>query len=104
MTHTSCTNDKLPEPTSNPTCDSLQVTYDLQVKSIIDGSCAFIGCHSAGAAIGDMTDYEQMQPFLNNTGFERRVIDIMDMPDGDMLSPEDFELVECWVIQGYPEN
>ena len=28
----------------------------------------------------------------------------MDMPEGDMLSPEDFELVECWVSKGYPEN
>lgn len=102
---TSCTNDKLPEPISNPVCDTLQVAYDLQVKTIIDASCAFVGCHSAGAAFGDYTSYDQMLPFLNDNEFKKRVLDLRDMPpDGDTLSAMDFETLECWVTQEYPET
>ena len=102
---TSCTNDKLPEPMNNPICDTLQVAYDLQVKTIIDASCAFVGCHSAGAAFGDYTSYDEMLPILNDNEFRKRVLDLRDMPpDGDTLSAMDFETLECWVTQEYPET
>ncbi len=106
LSQSSCSNDKLQDPDtiSNPTCDSLQVTYDDQIKPIIDNSCAFVGCHGSNSVFGDMTDYSKMSFYLNDNFFKKRVIDIMDMPEGDMLSPEEFELVECWVSKGYPEN
>jgi len=106
VSQSSCTNDKLPDPDSvnNAVCDSLQASYDFQIKPIIDNSCAFAGCHGASAPIGDMTNYANLTPFLNDNLFRRRVIDIMDMPQGSMLSATEFELVECWVINGYPEN
>lgn len=106
VSQSSCTNDKLADPSTinNPVCDSLQATYDLQIKPIIDNSCAFVGCHAANSPFGDLTSYANMSFYLNDNFFKKRVIDIMDMPEGDMLSPEEFELVNCWVIDGYPEN
>lgn len=108
LSQSSCTNDKLADPAtiSNAFCDTVTVpiTYDLQIKPIIDNSCAFAGCHGVGAGIGDMTDYAKLTPFLNDNFFKKRVINIMDMPENDMLSATEFELVECWVINGYPEN
>lgn len=107
MSQSSCTNDKLVDPStiSNPACDTIQVSYDLQIKPIIDNSCAFAtACHGSSSAFGDMTDYANMNFYLNDNFFKKRVIDIMDMPDGDMLTPEDFELLACWVNKGYPEN
>lgn len=105
LTQSSCVNDKLPEPKPAEICDSLQVTYDNQVAPIISASCSFQGCHSSAAPIGDYTDYVKMLPALNDSGFKRRVIEIMDMPDGGTtLSPEDFQILECWVSSGYPEN
>ncbi|MFK8006702.1 MAG: hypothetical protein AB8H03_10035 [Saprospiraceae bacterium] len=108
MSQTSCTNDKLvdPDTISNEFCDtiSVPVIYDNQIKPIIDNSCAFAGCHGSGAGIGDMTDYAKLSIFLNDNAFKKRVIDIMDMPEGDMLSASEFELVECWVLNDYPEN
>jgi hypothetical protein len=106
MSQSSCSNDKLPDPAtiSNPACDSIQISYDSQIKPIIDNSCAFVGCHNANSPFGDMTDYANMSFYLNDNFFKKRVVDIMDMPEGDMLSPEDFDLVECWVSKGYPEN
>lgn len=106
LSQSSCTNDKLPDPSIvNSACDSIEAVYDQQIKPIIDNSCAFPGCHGPGASVGDMTDYAKLSIYLNDNGFKKRVIDIMDMPTGGgMLTPEEFELVECWVNKGYPEN
>ena len=104
ITQTSCVNDKLPESTVNPICDTLVVTYDNQVKPIIDASCAFIGCHSTGAIIGDYTSYSNMTPILNDNLFKKRVLDIKDMPENDTLTDDELLIMECWVASNYPEN
>lgn len=106
MSQSSCTNDKLVDPSTvnNPACDTIQVTYDLQIKPIIDNSCAYAGCHVQGFGSGDYSNYDVMTPHLSDNKFKKRVIDIMDMPEGGMLTPEEFALVECWASKGYPEN
>lgn len=106
MSHSSCTNDKLQDPliSTNPFCDSLQVTYDVQIKPIIDASCAFTGCHVQGFAWGNYTSFDGLVPFLNDSKFKKEVISNMSMPQGFSLSATDFELVECWVDSNYPEN
>lgn len=106
MSQSSCSNDQLPDPLTlkNPICDSLEVVYDSQIKPIIDNSCAIPSCHGANSPFGDMTEYSKMSFYLTDNFFKKRVIDIMDMPEGSMLSPEEFELVECWVANDYPEN
>lgn len=105
LSQSSCTNDTLPEPDTSVNCDSLQVTYDNQVKPIIDASCAFAGCHVAGFPWGNYTTYAGMTPFLNPSLFENEVIVTMDMPDGSLtLTPEELEIMECWVSNNYAEN
>ncbi|HFC00011.1 MAG TPA: hypothetical protein ENJ53_04320 [Phaeodactylibacter sp.] len=104
ITQTSCTNDHLPEPTPNPLCDSISITYDGLIKPIIDASCASTGCHVVGFPKGDYTTYAQMKSSLNDNGFKKQVIDTKNMPIGTTLTPEEFELLECWALNGYPEN
>jgi len=106
VTQTSCTNDKLPDPATiaDPFCDSLQVTYDLQIKPIIDASCAFTGCHVQGFPWGNYSSFDGLVPYLNDSKFKKEVINSMNMPQGFSLSATDFELVECWVNKNYPEN
>ena len=106
LSQTACTNDKLVDPDTIPNefCDSMTVTYNDQIKPIIDASCAYTGCHVQGFGWGDYTNFDGMTPYLNDSKFKKEVIITMDMPQGDMLSATDFELVECWVLQNYPEN
>ena len=104
ITQTSCVNDKLPESTENPACDSLMVTYDNQVKPIIDASCAFVGCHSVGFAFGDFTTYPSMTPYLNDSQFKNEVLITKDMPQGGTLTDEELLILECWVASNYAEN
>ena len=78
---TSCTSDKLPEPEPPEFCDTLQVSYNLQVKEIIDTNCAFPGCHVAGSrAPGNFTDFSGLSPFLTDSEFRRFVIDLRNDP------------------------
>ena len=105
MTQSSCTNDKLPEP-NNMICDSLQITYDNQVKPIIDASCAFVGCHVQGFVNGDLSSFATMTPYINgnNAAFEQEVITNKTMPIGGVLSDAELEILQCWVNSDYPEN
>ena len=49
----SCLADKakLPEPTPGPAvCDTVGLTYTVDIKPILDRSCATPGCHDAASA------------------------------------------------------
>ena len=112
-----CTTDKLPEPEPPAFCDTLQVSYNLQVKDIIDTNCAIPGCHRPGSiAPGNYTSYSSMEPFLTDDEFKRFVIDLRNDPNLGMppdwdtnpgpkdLTQEEFDIVSCWVEAGYPEE
>jgi len=114
---TACTSDKLPEPEPPAFCDTIKVSYNLQIKDIIDTNCAIAGCHRAGTrAPGDYTSYNSIEPFLVDREFKRYVIDLRNDPDIGMppnwetnpgpkdLTPEEFDIVSCWVEAGYPEE
>ena len=113
---TSCTSDKLPEPEPPEFCDTLQVSYNLQVKEIIDTNCATPGCHRAGSiAPGNYTDFSGLSPFLTENEFEKFVVDLRNDPDLGMppnwdtnpgpkdLTQEEFDIISCWIEAGYPE-
>ncbi len=117
LTETACTTDQLEEMPPLAFCDTLAVSYDLQVKAIIDTNCAFSGCHVSGtAAPGNYTSYSRMAPFLTDREFRRFVIDLRNDPDLGMppnwvtnpgpqdLTDEEFDIISCWVQAGYPEN
>jgi len=113
----SCTTDQLDEMPPLEFCDTLQVSYNLQVKDIIDSNCAFSGCHVAGSsAPGNYSSYGSMSPFLNDREFKKFVIDLKNDPDLGMppnwdtnpgpkdLTDEEFDIISCWVESEYPEN
>ena len=113
---TACTTDKLPEPEPPAFCDTLQVSYNLQVKQIIDTNCAFTGCHVAGSrAPGNYTCFSSLSPFLTEDEFKRFVIDLRNDPELGMppdwetnpgpndLTQEEFDIISCWVEADYPE-
>lgn len=117
LLESACTTDKLPEPEPPAFCDTTRVTYNLQIKEIIDTNCAIPTCHRSGtAAPGNYTSYSSMEPFLTETVFKRFVVDLRNDPDLGMppnwdhnpgpkdLTDQEFDLVTCWIDAGYPEN
>ena len=82
LTETACTSDQLLEPPPLEFCDTLVVSYNLQVKGIIDTNCAFSGCHVAGSsAPGNYSSFGSLQPFLTDREFRRFVIDLRNDPE-----------------------
>ncbi len=111
-----CTNDELPEP-SAPSCNTTTtVTYEGEIKAIIDNSCAYAGCHISGFSSGDFTTYDGIEGFTTSGSFMDRVITQREDPNSGMppnyavddrpkdLTDEELLLVECWIDGGYLEN
>jgi hypothetical protein len=110
-----CTADELEEPLPGADCDLIEVSYDLNIKALIDRSCAYNGCH-LDSAPGRYTSYEGLLDDLQGGKFEQRVITlrsdlILGMPPNNApegrpkdLSEEELNLIRCWLDKGFPEK
>jgi len=112
-----CTSDKTPLIDVSAQCNDVDANYDLNIKPIIDNSCALGGCHvNGGDGPGVYVNYSNLVPFFEDGSFERTVIDQKDDPNIGMppdystngapkdLTEAQLELVKCWINKGYPEN
>lgn len=109
-----CTSDEL-EPPAVDDCSTIDATYDLNIKEIVDRSCAYSGCH-LDSAPGNFTTYDGMLQRLNNGLIRQRVITLAADPNSGMppnyapadrpldLTPEELELFRCWLDNGFPEQ
>ncbi len=111
LTMQSCTSDELPEPTAPLCSTTVAVTYDTDIKAIIDKYCAYSGCHVSGFPSGDYSTYEGLEGFTASGSFKDRVVTQKNMPpsyapDEELKSLDDDELqlIECWIEGGYLEN
>ncbi|MEL6969069.1 MAG: hypothetical protein AAFZ63_16570 [Bacteroidota bacterium] len=108
-----CTSDQLPEITAAD-CSNVEATYGVDIKPIIDGSCAYSGCH-LDSSPGRFDDYAGLLPYLEDNTFRQRVIIEQADPTTGMppnyapedrprdLSLEELILIECWLDAGFPE-
>ena len=107
----SCANDKL-DPFADISCNTTDpVTYYLQIKPIIDASCAYSGCHDGVSdAPNNYGTYAGMQVAINNNAIFNRVITSLNtaasMPPSTetALEVEELRLIQCWINDGHPEN
>lgn len=108
-----CTSDQLPEPTLSE-CGSLTPSYNVEIKPIIDQSCAYSGCH-LDSAPGQYDTYEGLLSILENGDFRKFVITERADPSLGMppnfapagrpkdLNEQEIELIDCWLQAGFPE-
>jgi hypothetical protein len=99
-------------------CESMKPTYSTNVKAIIDQSCAYSSCHdgSGGLGPGDYKTYNGLLTSIQNGNFTDRVINDKDNPSRGMppdasvypeslqdnLSDIQFEIIKCWIENGFP--
>jgi len=96
---------------------SIAATYESSIRTIIDNSCAYSGCHDGQSGVGNYTFYDGMVGEINEGDFFTRVVTDRDVPSSTMpppyaveeggeprLTEEEFELMLCWIENGYPEN
>jgi len=87
------------------TCDTAAVSFSADIKPIIDGSCATIGCHvQGGTGIGLLENYRQIKAKIDDGTFENRVITQLDMPPSAPLSDCQIMHIKQWVAEGALNN
>lgn len=93
----------------------LTASYDESIREIIDTNCAYGVCHNGSPGVpGDYRSFEGLTRDIESGSFFQRVVVIRDDPVQGMppqraegpteLSEEEFQLILCWVENGYPES
>ena len=108
-----CTSDELPEPDPSA-CVGDAPTYEIDIRPIVEETCAYSGCHLGGAP-GVYNTYENVAVDVANGLFRERVIDLREdpligMPPNNApddrptdLTAEQLMLIDCWIQAGHPE-
>jgi len=97
-----------PTTPTNPTNPTTAVTYNKDVKSIIDANC--ISCHSSGrsAAFRPLTTFAQVKAAVESAGLLNR-IQLQNgqqglMPQGGRMAQANIDLIVKWNTDGLKEN
>ena len=109
-----CTSDELPQPMETA-CDTEVLTYETDIRPIIEQTCAYSGCHLGGAP-GVYNSYEGLLSDLNSGLFRTRVVQQMDNPNVGMppdyapdgrpkdLTERQLRMITCWLEAGHPRE
>lgn len=84
-------------------CKPGEVSYDLNIKLIIDANCAISGCHVAGTGRKDLSMYEGVKDIVDDGRLNDRVIVQKDMPPSQPLSKCDIAKIDEWIQLGGPK-
>lgn len=90
------------EEISDNTPITEEVTYNKDVKQIIDANC--VSCHSPGAQA--LTNYTEVKNNIDNIidRISRPNGDPLKMPQGGSLSPTQINIITKWKADGLSEN
>ena len=94
-----------PDDLTIPTPD--RITYNQNVKPIIDQSCATAGCHNAASNSAGLTleTYAQVRNGFETRGALNRMRSTSaPMPPQGNLPGTTIILIESWINQGYLED
>jgi hypothetical protein len=85
-------------------CDGSNPSYNSAISSIISSSCLNSSCHGSGSSNPNFTSYANLQPYLANGKFKKKVLDERSMPKNGSLTDEQLTKIQCWADNNYPEN
>lgn len=93
--------------TDENSCDLKNTTYNGDIKKIINGNCAYAGCHSRNIETFDFTTYEGVKTSAGSiiNRINRDIEDPLFMPQNKFeLNPCDLQKLRTWVSRGAPLN
>lgn len=104
----SCTSSvDTPATLDCSTFPSTDNTYNKSIKTIIDGSCATSGCHTANSRAGGLalnTFTAVKNSFVSGKGLCSIKHTCVPMPQGSSkLATATINRIECWINSGAPE-
>jgi hypothetical protein len=89
-------------------CTGDAPTYNLDVQPILENSCAIIGCHNFGSALGgvSLADYDDTKAAASGdrlVGSIQHKAGFREMPQGGSQLPDSaIKTISCWVQNGMP--
>ena len=104
----SCLKDKT-TPINASECQTI-VSYSLDIVPIINSSCVTnqgpgTGCHDAWIfEFSGVKSYLDLGIWQNEVLNDRTMPEIPNVFGIDSLTADEFQLMKCWINQGYPEN
>lgn len=104
----SCSKDKAPDPNSIvAVCDSTSVSYNRNIKQILDNNCALSGCHDAGTHYNgyDFSNYTSSKDINHAMDNIHQINGAIPMPPSpaNKLPDSLISQIEIWVANGYCE-
>lgn len=100
----SCSNDSTDDLTLPPAAN---ITYQKDVRAIMNQSCATSGCHNASSNSAGLVleTYAQVRNAFENRGALGRMESTTNpMPPTGNLPSTSIDLIKTWISNGYIEN
>ena len=100
----SCTTTEIPLDVIGDPITEI-ITYDGDVKAIIDNNC--VACHSGLAASAGLSlvTYQQVRSSAENGNLIARMNNATNpMPQGGILPAATRAIIDAWATDGFPEN
>jgi hypothetical protein len=107
FSHGACVNHDLDGPVIVSCTDSKAISFESDVRPIINNNCAFSGCHNGD--LGEDLKWTVLKNFQDHAAEVKRRItlplsDSDKMPRVGKLTYDQIEIIVCWVEQGAKDN
>ena len=100
MVCASCSYESEEVPDSIVNCE--EITFSGNVEMIISTNCAIPGCHVPGTLRVSWQKFSNVQAFAEEI---KSRTGTLDMPrGGGSLTPEEIDILACWVDAGAQDN
>jgi hypothetical protein len=99
-----CTYDNAEDLYGKTSCPPEGVSFEIDILPITSSNCAIPGCHITGQQLPTLQTYEQISV---NAAKVREMTSGGIMPpstSGKSITPEEIDLITCWVESGTPDN
>ncbi|MDZ7604278.1 MAG: hypothetical protein U5K79_01540 [Cyclobacteriaceae bacterium] len=99
-----CAYDNAEDLYGKVSCPPEGVSFASDILPITSSNCAIPGCHISGQQLPTLQTYEQISA---NAPKVRDLTSGGIMPpstSGKTITPEEIDLISCWVESGAPDN
>ena len=90
-----------------PSCETTDMSYEFDIKNIIESNCAVSGCHVAPIRQSglDLSQFADVKQIADNGSLVNRITGVGPiMPQSGPLPPCEIEKITAWVNQGSLNN
>ena len=90
------------DPGNGDDCVTDGMTYNGEIKAIIDNSCATASCHAGTNSLPSLATYADVVSRIDRVS--ARALDLQTMPPAAPLADCDMKRLKAWIEAGTPEE